>query len=129
MTQDAPKIAYQGERGSNSHIACQEVFPSHAAVACKTFEDVIARVESGQADLAMIPVENTLAGRVGDIHHLLPATSLHMIGEHFMRIRFQLMALPGSQMSDIRAAQSHIMALGQCRHYLRSHGEREAYTS
>ena len=87
MAQSKGKIAYQGERGSNSHIACREVYPEYEAVACRTFEDVIAMVEGGEAQLAMIPVENTIAGRVGDIHHLLPATSLHMIGEHFMRIK------------------------------------------
>lgn len=113
------KIAYQGERGSNSHIACREVYPQYDAVACRTFEDVIAMVESGEAQLAMIPVENTIAGRVGDIHHLLPATTLHMIGEHFMRIKFQLMGLPGSKVEEIERAYSHVMALGQCRNYLR----------
>ena len=113
------KIAYQGERGSNSHIACREVYPQYDAVACRTFEDVIAMVESGDAQLAMIPVENTIAGRVGDIHHLLPATSLHMIGEHLMRIRFQLMALPGVKLDEIERAYSHVMALGQCRNFLR----------
>lgn len=76
-------------------------------------------VESGEAQLAMIPVENTIAGRVGDIHHLLPSTSLHMIGEHFMRIKFQLMGLKGSKIEDIKRAYSHVMALGQCRQYLR----------
>lgn len=116
------KIAYQGERGSNSHIACREVYPQYDAVACRTFEDVIAMVEGGDAQLAMIPVENTIAGRVGDIHHLLPATSLHMIGEHFMRIKFQLMGLQGSKVEDIERAYSHVMALGQCRNYLRKHG-------
>ncbi len=116
------KIAYQGERGSNSHIACREVYPQYDAVACRTFEDVIAMVESGDAQLAMIPVENTIAGRVGDIHHLLPATTLHMIGEHFMRIKFQLMGLPGAKVEDIERAYSHVMALGQCRNYLRKHG-------
>lgn len=114
------KIAYQGERGSNSHIACREVYPQYDAVACRTFEDVIAAVESGEAQLAMIPVENTIAGRVGDIHHLLPATSLHMIGEHFMRIKFQLMGLKGSKVEDVERAYSHVMALGQCRNYLRT---------
>lgn len=113
------KIAYQGERGANSHIACRDLFPSYEALACRTFEDVISSVESGQSHLAMIPVENTLAGRVGDIHHLLPATSLHMIGEHFMRIRFQLMGLKGTSLDQIASARSHIMALGQCRQYLR----------
>ncbi|MEL7040260.1 MAG: prephenate dehydratase [Pseudomonadota bacterium] len=116
------KIAYQGERGANSHIACREMYPDHAPIACGTFEDVIAMVESGDAALAMIPVENTIAGRVGDIHHLLPETSLHMIGEHLMRIRFQLMGLKGSNMAQIKSAYSHVMALGQCRHFLRQHG-------
>ena len=79
-------------------------------------------VERGDADLAMIPVENTIAGRVGDIHHLLPGTSLHMIAEHFMPIRFQLMALPGTPLKQVKTAHSHIMALGQCRDFLRQHG-------
>lgn len=121
MTKVTGKIAYQGERGANSHIACKEVYPGLTPVPCRTFEDVIAMVEGGEADLAMIPVENTIAGRVGDIHHLLPSTRLHMIGEHFMRIRFQLMGHKGSQLGDIKHAHSHIMALGQCREYLRSH--------
>ena len=115
------KIAYQGERGANSHIACKDVYPDHEPVACRTFEDVIAMVEQGEAHLAMIPVENTIAGRVGDIHHLLPATSLHMIGEHLMRIRFQLMGLKGSKIDQIERAYSHVMALGQCRNFLRKH--------
>ncbi|MEL6857384.1 MAG: prephenate dehydratase [Pseudomonadota bacterium] len=115
------KIAYQGERGANSHIACNDVYPDHIPVACRTFEDVIAMVEQGEAQLAMIPVENTIAGRVGDIHHLLPATSLHMIGEHLMRIRFQLMGLKGTKMEQIERAYSHVMALGQCRDFLRKH--------
>lgn len=121
MTKVTGKIAYQGERGANSHIACREVYPDLTPVPCRTFEDVIAMVEGGEADLAMIPVENTIAGRVGDIHHLLPSTRLHMIGEHFMRIRFQLMGHKGSQLTDIKHAYSHVMALGQCREYLRSH--------
>lgn len=116
------KITYQGERGANSHIACLDMFPDFEPVACQTFEDVIAMVETGEADLAMIPVENTIAGRVGDIHHLLPSTSLHMIGEHLMRIKFQLMAPKGAELSGIREAHSHVMALGQCRHFLRQHG-------
>ena len=116
------KIAYQGERGANSHIACLEVYPDYEPIACRTFEDVIAMVESDDAQLAMIPVENTIAGRVGDIHHLLPATSLHMIGEHLMRIRFQLMTLPGTKIDEVERAYSHVMALGQCRNFLRGHG-------
>lgn len=120
MTVKAEKIAYQGEPGANSHIACNTVFPDHEAIACRTFEDVFAAVESGEANLAMIPVENTIAGRVGDIHHLLPSTTLHMIGEHYMRIRFELMAPKGSSIEQVGKAYSHIMALGQCRNYLRA---------
>ncbi|MEM8615919.1 MAG: prephenate dehydratase [Pseudomonadota bacterium] len=122
MTPTSGKIAYQGERGANSHIACREVYPQMTPVPCRTFEDVISMVEAGDAELAMIPVENTIAGRVGDIHHLLPGTSLHMIGEHFMRIRFQLMGLKGAQIGEIKRAYSHVMALGQCRRYLRERG-------
>ncbi len=116
------RIAYQGEPGANSHIACRETYPGMEPVACKTFEDTLAIVERGDADLAMIPVENTIAGRVGDIHHLLPGTQLHIIAEHFMPIRFQLMALKGASIGDIRQAHSHIMALGQCRRFLREQG-------
>ncbi len=116
------RIAYQGEPGANSHIACNETHPGMEPVACKTFEDVLSLVERGDADLAMIPVENTIAGRVGDIHHLLPGTTLHIIAEHFMPIRFQLMALPGVELSEVKQAHSHIMALGQCRAFMREHG-------
>ncbi len=115
-------IAYQGEPGANSQIACHQVYPDLTPLACPTFEDVMSAVEDGRAQLAMIPVENTIAGRVGDIHHLLPGTSLHIIGEHYLPIRFQLMALPGANLADIRTARSHIMALGQCRRFLREHG-------
>ncbi|MCF6329437.1 MAG: prephenate dehydratase [Henriciella sp.] len=122
MSETTGTIAYQGERGSNSHIACRDVYPGFETIACRTFEDVFATVESGEAELAMIPVENTIAGRVGDIHHLLPASKLHMIGEHFMRIKFQLMGLKGAEISQVKRAYSHVMALGQCRQYLRERG-------
>ncbi len=115
------KIAFQGEPGANSHIACAQVYPDLAPLPCRTFEDVIAAVEAGEAELAMIPVENTIAGRVGDIHHLLPGTGLHIVGEHYLPIRFQLMAQAGAKLEDIKEARSHIMALGQCRNFLRRH--------
>lgn len=121
MAEQAGRIAYQGEPGANSHIACQDVYPALEPVACSTFEDVIAMVEDGHADLAMIPIENTIAGRVGDIHHLLPSTRLHIIAEHLMPIRFQLMAPKGASLEDIKQAHSHVMALGQCRIFLRNH--------
>ncbi|MEM1151351.1 MAG: prephenate dehydratase [Pseudomonadota bacterium] len=122
------KIAYQGEPGANSHIACKEAFPALESLPCRTFEDTMAAVETGTAKFAMIPVENTIAGRVGDIHYLLPGTQLHIVGEHYLPIRFQLMAMPGTPLSDVTKARSHIMALGQCRRFLREHGM-EAITS
>ena len=121
MAEQAGRIAYQGEPGANSHIACQDVYPALEPVACSTFEDVIAMVEDGNADLAMIPIENTIAGRVGDIHHLLPSTRLHIIAEHLMPIRFQLMAPKGAALDGIKQAHSHVMALGQCCIFLRNH--------
>ena len=118
----AGKIAFQGERGANSEIACRQAYPDMEAIPCRTFEDVFTTVESGEADLAMIPVENTIAGRVADIPHLIPDSQLHMIAEHFLPIRFQLMALPGVELSEIKRAKSHVMGLGQCRIFMREHG-------
>ena len=86
------KIAFQGEPGANSHLACNEVYPGAEAVPCATFEDCFAALREGCTDLAMIQIDNSLAGRVADIHHLLPSSGFHIIGEHFLRLRFQLMA-------------------------------------
>lgn len=116
------RIAFQGELGANSHIACLETHPHLDPLPCPTFEDAFQAAASGEAELAMIPVENSIAGRVADIHHLLPTSPLHIVAEHFMPIRFQLMGLKGSKLSDIRAAHSHTMGLGQCRVFLRSRG-------
>ena len=116
------RIAFQGEFGANSDMACRDVFPNLSPLPCSTFEDAFAAVENGDADLAMIPIENTLAGRVADIHRLLPESRLHITGEYFMPIRFQLMALPGVKHSDIMTVHSHIHALGQCRKIVRHNG-------
>lgn len=118
----AQKIAYQGEPGANSHIACKYGYPDMQPLACRTFEDCFSAVESAEAELAMIPLENTIAGRVGDIHYLMPETRLHIIGEQYLPIRFHLMALPGAKIETIKSARSHIMGLGQCRAFLREHG-------
>lgn len=115
-------IAFQGERGANSEIACNEVYPGWEALPCATFEDAFGALADGTADLAMIPIENSIAGRVADIHHLLPTSGFHIIGEHFLPIHFHLMAIKGATLSGITAAQSHIMALGQTRRFLRKHG-------
>jgi prephenate dehydratase len=116
------KIVFQGERGANSHIACLAVYSDHEPIACATFEDALTALSSGEADLGMIPIENSIAGRVADIHHLLPHANLHIIGEHFLPVHFQLMAVKGATLSDIKSVESHIHALGQCRTFIRKHG-------
>jgi prephenate dehydratase len=112
-------IAYQGEPGANSHIACVENFSDHATLPCATFEDAFAALQDGSADLAMIPIENSIAGRVADIHNLLPSSGLHIIGETFLPIHFQLLALPGARLDGLRSVHSHVHALGQCRKIIR----------
>ncbi len=116
------RIVFQGEPGANSHIACRETYPDHEAVPCATFEDCFAAVEGGTADLAMIPIENSVAGRVADIHHLLPRANLSIIGEFFLPLSHQLMAVRGASLATIKSAQSHVMALGQCRKAMRTLG-------
>ena len=116
------KIAYQGEPGANSHIACKDAWPDLEPLACRTFQDAFAAVANGTAELAMIPIDNTVAGRVADIHHLLPGSSLHMVGEYFLRVRHQLLANRGADLSSIKAVHSHVHALGQCRKMIDSLG-------
>src|SRR5499426_4262980 len=113
------KIVFQGERGANSHIACREAYADYEPVPCPTFEDAFAMVASGEADLGMIPIENSVAGRVADIHHLMPTSGLHIIAEWFLPIRNQLMAPKGTSLKTIKTVQSHVMALGQCRNIIR----------
>ncbi|MEP9362836.1 prephenate dehydratase [Nocardioides sp. CN2-186] len=116
------RIAYQGEPGANSHMVCKQHYPDWESVPCASFEDVFATVEAGDADLAMIPIDNSIAGRVADIHHFLPDSGLHIIAEHFLRIRFCLMAIPGTTLDQITTVHSHVHALGQCRRFIREHG-------
>ncbi|MFN3545950.1 MAG: prephenate dehydratase [Mesorhizobium sp.] len=115
------RISFQGEPGANSDTACRNMFPNMEPLPCATFEDAFNAVETGKADLAMIPIENTIAGRVADIHHLLPDSKLHIVGEYFLPIHFQLMVLPGVRIDEIKAVYSHIHALGQCRKVIRKH--------
>lgn len=115
-------IAFQGEPGANSHIACREAFPDMVEMPCPTFEDVFAAISEKRARLAMLPIENSVAGRVADIHHLLPESSLYIVGEHFLRVRHQLLALKGASLADLKTVQSHVMALGQCRKVTRELG-------
>jgi prephenate dehydratase len=116
------KIAFQGEPGANSHIAIAEAYPDATPLPCATFEDALAAISSGEADLGMIPIENSVAGRVADIHHLLPQSGLFIVGEWFLPIRHQLMAPRGAKLADIKTIESHVHALGQCRRIIRKLG-------
>ena len=116
------KIAFQGELGANSHIACNEAYPGYQPLPCSTFEDAFAAVRSGRADLAMIPIDNSVAGRVADIHHLMPQSKLHIVAEWFLPVQHQLMAPKGATLKTIRTVESHIHALGQCRNIIRALG-------
>ena len=116
------KVAFQGEPGANSDIAAREVYPDCEPLPCATFEDALAAISSGEAELGMIPIENSIAGRVADIHHLLPHANLHIVGEHFLPIHFNLMAPKGATLKTVKSVESHIHALGQCRRFIREHG-------
>ncbi len=109
------KIAFQGELGANSHAAAKAACPNLEPMPCQTFEDAFSAVASGQAVRAMIAIENTLAGRVGDVHHLLPEAGLYIVGEYFAPIHHQLIGVKGATLADIKKIRSHPMALGQCR--------------
>src|SRR5438045_3548936 len=113
-------VAYQGAPGANSHLAALEAFPAGLPLPCFDFADAIDAVKEGRADCAVIPIENSLHGRVADIHFLLPESGLVITGEHFLSIRHALMGT-GTR-DDVREAMSHPQAIGQCRHWLKAHG-------
>lgn len=118
----APRIAFQGALGAYGHEACLQAHPDMHPVPCTTFEGVIKAVRDGQADLAMLPVENTTYGRVADIHRLLPESGLHIIGEAFVRVRIALMARPGVPLEDVKHVRAHLVLLPQARKFLDQHG-------
>jgi len=115
-------IAFQGAPGAYSDLACRRVFPAMTTLPCAAFEDAFAAVREGRAALAMMPIENSVAGRVADIHHLMPDSGLFIIAEHFERVSHHLLALPGARLDQIRTVRSHVHALSQCRNFLRAHG-------
>ena len=115
------KITFQGAMGAYSHIACTELFQKAEYIPSDTFEQAMELVDIGEADYAVIPVENSFAGRVSDVHFLLPQTDLTILGEHFLRVEHQLLALPNAKLSDIEAAASHPQALAQCSEFLKAH--------
>ena len=113
-------VAFQGAPGANSHVAVEETFPDGLPLPCFSFEDAIDAVKEGRADCAVIPIENSLHGRVADIHFLLPESGLVITGEHFLPIRYALMGV--GPLDGVTEAMSHPQALGQCRHWLKAHG-------
>jgi prephenate dehydratase len=118
----ASRIAFQGAPGAYSDLACREVFPKLATLPCAGFEDAIAAVRTGRARLAMLPIENSVAGRVADIHYLLPRSGLHIIGEHFQRVNHHLLAPKGASLKTLKVVRSHVHALSQCRALIRKLG-------
>jgi prephenate dehydratase len=118
----AKKISFQGAHGAYSDLACREVFPGMETIPCNTFEEAFAAVQDGAADLAMIPIDNTLAGRVADVHHFLPKSGLSIIAEHFLKIEHTLLGVKGAKIADIKHVHSHLHALPQCRKIIKELG-------
>ena len=119
---NARKVVFQGEPGSYSHLAAREALPHCEPIAAPTFEDAFAALREGSVDLGMIPIENSLHGRIADIHYLLPDAPLYILAEHFLRVRHQLMAIPGATLSSVTTVVSQEPALGQCRNIVRELG-------
>ncbi len=122
MPAHANRIAFQGFPGAYSNLACRDAFPRMEPLPCPSFEDAFAAARERRAALAMIPIDNSIAGRVADIHHLLPGSGLHIIGEHFQRVEHCLVALPGAKLAEIEEVHSHVHALGQCRQAIKRLG-------
>ncbi len=118
----ARRIAFQGFPGAYSHLACRHAFPKMEPLSCAGFEDAFAAVRNRRAGLAMIPIENSVAGRVADVHHLMPRSGLHIVAEHFQRVNHHLLAVPGASLKSIRTVHSHVQALDQCREIARELG-------
>lgn len=123
------RIAFQGTAGAYSDIACRTVFPDYETLPCFVFEDVFAAVHDGKAELAMLPIENSVAGRVADVHKLLPNGGLYIIGEHYQPVEHHLLTIPGARLEDVKEAHSHVQALAQCHHWLREHNIKPVVTA
>jgi prephenate dehydratase len=119
--QNAKRVAFQGEPGAYANLAAFEALPGKQYVPSPTFDHAVDAVKRGEADLCIIPVENSLMGRIADIHHLLPEAGLHIVGEHFLRIQHQLLGIKGSKLADIKSVYSQGPALAQCLRVMREH--------
>jgi len=121
-TDPRQRISFQGRPGAYSHMACRQAFPDFEPLPCESFETAFAAVRDGDARFAMIPVDNSVAGRVADVHHLMPHCRLHIVGEQFLRVNHHLLATKGASLQSVRFVHSHVHALGQCRHFIRAQG-------
>ena len=128
MTENG-RIGFQGELGAYSHLACQEAYPAMEPIPCASFEDAFAGARDGEVELAMIPIENSLGGRVADIHHLLPESSLHIVAEHFQSVEHHLLGVPGATLEGIAIVESHVQAHAQCRRFVRDLGAEPVITA
>jgi len=117
-----PIIAFQGMAGAYSNMACESYFPNSKTLPCTSFEDMLNSTKNGETDYAMVPVENSLAGRVADIHHLIPESGLFIVGEHFQRVNHQLLGLKTSKLEDLKYIKSHAQGLAQCRKFINKQG-------
>lgn len=115
-------IVFQGKLGAYSHLACRNAYPGMEPLPCDTFEDAFAAVREGRARYAMIPIDNSIAGRVADVHHLIPYAGLHIIAEHFEPVRHHLLAVSEATLEGLKTLESHVHAVGQCRNFIRQHG-------
>jgi prephenate dehydratase len=122
MSEAANTISFQGMPGAYSMMACRAAYPEMTPLPCRTFVDAFEAVKQGRARLAMIPIDNSVAGRVADIHHLLPDSGLHIIGEHFQRVNHQLLGVKGATVEGLTKVHSHVHALNQCRKLIREIG-------
>ena len=109
------KIAFQGMNGAYSHMASKECFPKGKALPCNSFEEMLEKTKIGLADFAMVPVENSVAGRVADIHNLIPESGLYIVAEHFQKVNHQLLVIPGTKLQDLKYVKSHAQGIAQCR--------------
>ena len=118
----AGKIAFQGEMGAYSHQACVQSRPDFTPIPCATFEEVVEVTRAGDADLAMLAVENSTYGRVADVHSLLPKAGLHIVDEAFVRVHVNLLGVKGAALADVTEAHGHVVILPQCAGFLKTHG-------
>lgn len=119
MAENKDIIAFQGVPGANSDVACRQAYPYMKTLACEDFEDAFKAVEEGKAKYCMIPIGNSYAGRVAEIHNIIPNTSLSIVGEHFLKIEHHLIGVKGTKLSDVKEVYSHPQALMQCNKHIK----------